>query len=122
MYTFYANSIFLIISNSILLHFLINRVWLGVELDRPKGNCDGSSGEIQYFKCRPNHGVFVYPSKVTKISDSTDRPSSGSSCASPTSRPVTTPTSRKKHAASPIIRYLTKLYPIINIIRFIYVQ
>ena len=80
-------------------------MWLGVELDRPKGSCDGSNNDVQYFKCRPNYGVFVYPSKIIKISDSTDRPmSGGSTCSSP--HYITPPISRKKQSASPIVKYV----------------
>ena len=82
---------------------IIISLWLGVELDRPRGSCNGNSGDVQYFKCRPNHGVFVYPSKVSKLSDM-ERPSSGSSSASPNPPYATPPIARKKHAASPIIK------------------
>lgn len=81
-----------------------------MELDRPKGMCDGSNGDTRYFKCKHNYGVFVYPSKVTKISDSVDRPSSGSSGTSPTTRHMTPPISRKKHAASPVIKFVIERF------------
>ncbi|MGH0153356.1 UNVERIFIED_CONTAM: hypothetical protein FKN15_040953 [Acipenser sinensis] len=40
-------------------------MWLGLELQAPKGKNDGSMGNCRYFTCRPNHGVLVRPSRVT---------------------------------------------------------
>ncbi|KAK6489432.1 CAP-Gly domain-containing linker protein 4-like [Huso huso] len=40
-------------------------MWLGLELQAPKGKNDGSVGNCRYFTCRPNHGVLVRPSRVT---------------------------------------------------------
>ena len=46
------------------------RIWMGVELDHAHGKNDGSRSGTRYFKCRPNHGVFVLPSKVKRsVSD-----------------------------------------------------
>ena len=42
------------------------RFWLGVELDQAHGKNDGSRSGVKYFKCKPNHGVFVLPSKVKR--------------------------------------------------------
>jgi len=33
--------------------------WLGVELKTPDGKNDGTVQDKKYFKCSPNHGVFV---------------------------------------------------------------
>lgn len=42
------------------------RFWLGVELERPHGKHDGSRSGVRYFRCKPNHGIFVLPSKVKR--------------------------------------------------------
>ena len=41
-------------------------IWMGVELDHSHGKNDGSRAGVRYFRCRPNHGVFVLPSKVKR--------------------------------------------------------
>ena len=46
--------------------FALNSVWLGIELDQPVGKNDGSVSGIRYFDCKPSHGVFAPPSKVTR--------------------------------------------------------
>jgi len=33
-------------------------IWLGVELDEERGKNDGSVGDLSYFSCRRNHGIF----------------------------------------------------------------
>lgn len=39
--------------------------WVGVDLENPVGDSDGSiSGHI-YFEAKPNHAIFVSPSVVT---------------------------------------------------------
>ncbi|KAF6754161.1 dynactin [Ephemerocybe angulata] len=38
--------------------------WVGIELDEAIGKNDGSVQGVQYFTCRPNHGVFIRPSKI----------------------------------------------------------
>eukprot|EP01084_Bolivina_argentea_P031633 58544_1 len=37
----------------------------GVELDDPKGICDGTFKKITYFKCKRNYGVYVEQNKVS---------------------------------------------------------
>ena len=34
-------------------------VWVGVELEKPKGQHDGAMEGDRYFKCKPQHGVFA---------------------------------------------------------------
>jgi len=45
---------------------LLLSMWLGIELDQPVGKNDGSVAGVRYFDCKPSHGVFAPPSKVTK--------------------------------------------------------
>eukprot|EP00037_Helgoeca_nana_P009334 m.81872 g.81872 ORF g.81872 m.81872 type:complete len:162 (-) comp19511_c0_seq2:2063-2548(-) len=37
---------------------------IGVELDAPRGKNDGTAFGVRYFRCRPDHGVFVLPSTL----------------------------------------------------------
>jgi hypothetical protein len=39
-------------------------VWMGVELDQPDGKNAGIVEGQRYFDCRPDHGLFVKPSRV----------------------------------------------------------
>lgn len=38
--------------------------WIGVEFDEAVGKNDGSVQGIPYFRCAPNHGLFVRPSQM----------------------------------------------------------
>uniref|UniRef100_A0AAG5DCD4 Kinesin motor domain-containing protein n=1 Tax=Anopheles atroparvus TaxID=41427 RepID=A0AAG5DCD4_ANOAO len=38
--------------------------WIGVELDTPTGKNDGTVQGMQYFDCRPKHGIFVRADKL----------------------------------------------------------
>ncbi|XP_055619587.1 kinesin-like protein KIF13A isoform X2 [Toxorhynchites rutilus septentrionalis] len=38
--------------------------WIGVELDTPTGKNDGTVQGIQYFNCKPKHGIFVRADKL----------------------------------------------------------
>ena len=40
-----------------------------MELDQPNGKNDGSMNGVRYFKCLPNHGIFVLQSKVKRSTD-----------------------------------------------------
>ncbi|XP_012155796.1 kinesin-like protein KIF13A isoform X4 [Ceratitis capitata] len=38
--------------------------WIGVELDTPTGKNDGTVQGMQYFQCKPKHGIFVRYDKL----------------------------------------------------------
>ena len=40
--------------------------WVGVELDTAEGKNDGKVNDVEYFPCRPNHGLFVRKVQVKK--------------------------------------------------------
>ncbi len=48
-------------------------VWLGVELDEPEGDCDGSYGGVAYFSCAPRCGVFVRSEDLVVMQSSSDQ-------------------------------------------------
>ena len=47
--------------------------WVGVELNEPVGKNDGSVQGVEYFTCKPNHGLFIRMSQVKVISEPTVR-------------------------------------------------
>ena len=44
-------------------------VWIGINLDEPRGKNDGSVNGKRYFSCPQKHGVFAPPSKVFPIEE-----------------------------------------------------
>lgn len=42
-------------------------IWVGIELDEPKGKNDGSVKGVEYFKCAFPRGIFARPSQVKPI-------------------------------------------------------
>ena len=42
-------------------------IWVGVVLGTPEGKNDGRVGDIQYFECPPNHGLFTRSQKLKLI-------------------------------------------------------
>ena len=48
--------------------------WIGVELGDTSGKNDGSLQGQRYFDCLPGHGVFIKPSGLTIVEESTPRP------------------------------------------------
>ncbi|XP_032780625.1 CAP-Gly domain-containing linker protein 4 isoform X1 [Daphnia magna] len=61
-------------------------VWVGVELDTPEGKNDGIIQDTIYFKCSPNHGLFVPLNRVSKFPSSTSGFQSASILKTPSSR------------------------------------
>jgi len=42
-----------------------NGYWVGIQLDEPKGSCDGSDSlGNYYFTCAPLYGCFVRPKDI----------------------------------------------------------
>lgn len=46
--------------------------YLGIELDDPIGENNGSVDGIEYFRCEPNYGIFVKPNTVVLVEESPD--------------------------------------------------
>jgi tubulin-specific chaperone B len=40
-------------------------IWIGIEYDEPLGKNNGTVQGVEYFKCGPNYGAFVRPTRVT---------------------------------------------------------
>lgn len=43
--------------------------WIGAELDLPKGKHNGASKGVQYFQCKPGHGLFLKPNDVKLLEE-----------------------------------------------------
>jgi hypothetical protein len=66
--------------------------WIGVELDAAAGKNDGSVQGVSYFKCAPNHGLFVKEDVVKVV---------GAAAAAPATVPA--PLSVAAPAAAPVV-------------------
>uniref|UniRef100_A0A8C2U572 Kinesin family member 13A n=1 Tax=Coturnix japonica TaxID=93934 RepID=A0A8C2U572_COTJA len=53
-------------------------IWVGVELNVQSGKHDGTVKGREYFQCKPRHGVFVRPGRLSKAPASTRKCSSTS--------------------------------------------
>ena len=38
--------------------------WVGVELDKPEGECHGNVGDAFIFDCKVSHGIFLRPTQL----------------------------------------------------------
>lgn len=47
---------------------LANGFWVGVQLDEPTGDSNGTLGESEYFSCTEKYGLFVRPTDL-KVGD-----------------------------------------------------
>jgi len=43
--------------------------WIGIQLSVAEGKNDGTVNGVRYFSCPPDHGLFVKPENVVKVSD-----------------------------------------------------
>ncbi|KAI6172416.1 Dynactin subunit 1 [Aphelenchoides besseyi] len=93
-------------------------IWVGIELDEANGKNDGNVGDVHYFTCKPNHGVFAQPGTVRMDSQPRNsvlpKPSgmkapstSGRKSVLPKPSPLTTP----KMSPAVSMERLTKIGP-----------
>jgi len=71
-------------------------VWVGVELDSPEGKNDGIIQDTIYFKCSPNHGLFVPLNRVSKFPSSSSIQSSNNTLNSKSSSRQSSPPKQLK--------------------------
>ncbi|XP_068787815.1 kinesin-like protein KIF13A isoform X3 [Struthio camelus] len=67
-------------------------IWIGVELNVQLGKHDGTVKGREYFRCKPRHGVFVRPGRLSKAPASSKKSSS-------TSRSQASSTSEKRRSS-----------------------
>eukprot|EP00760_Papus_ankaliazontas_P023281 PhM_4_TR2016/c0_g1_i1/m.18968 len=48
--------------------------WVGVALDTPDGNHNGSVNDVAYFVCKPKHGLFVRSDRVEAVRERFEGP------------------------------------------------
>uniref|UniRef100_A0A8C2U4C1 Kinesin family member 13A n=1 Tax=Coturnix japonica TaxID=93934 RepID=A0A8C2U4C1_COTJA len=56
-------------------------IWVGVELNVQSGKHDGTVKGREYFQCKPRHGVFVRPGRLSKAPASTRKCSNAAASA-----------------------------------------
>ncbi|KIL71443.1 hypothetical protein M378DRAFT_93968 [Amanita muscaria Koide BX008] len=76
-------------------------VWIGLELYEPNGKNDGSVAGVQYFSCKPNHGVFVRPGLI-KSTHGLESEAGSSRLPAPAPRPNVT--HQRSPSASGLLR------------------
>ncbi|OAV92880.1 hypothetical protein PTTG_02031 [Puccinia triticina 1-1 BBBD Race 1] len=79
-----------------------NGTWVGIILDNPTGKNDGSVDGKRYFTCRSASGVFVRPSQVTLLSDTSTKSKSTTSRLSTILTPGASALSRPQSSNSNI--------------------
>ncbi|TPX58768.1 hypothetical protein SpCBS45565_g07912 [Spizellomyces sp. 'palustris'] len=81
-------------------------LWVGIELEAPKGKNDGSVQGTRYFTCEMGYGVFVRPSQVRRP-DGTPKMVGTPTSSTPSvrSRPTSAPPSR---SSTPIARNISQ--------------
>merc|ERR1719162_1758280 len=47
-------------------------IWVGVTLDDAVGKNDGTIHDVVYFKCEPEHGIFVREKVCTPVEEAED--------------------------------------------------
>ena len=48
-------------------------MWVGIALDVPEGKNNGIVAGVQYFDCKPLHGIFTRPTKLTLVERALER-------------------------------------------------
>ncbi|XP_010226534.1 PREDICTED: kinesin-like protein KIF13A isoform X2 [Tinamus guttatus] len=67
-------------------------IWIGVELNVQLGKHDGTVKGREYFQCKPRHGVFVRPGRLSRAPAAARKPSG-------TARPPAPPTLEKRRSS-----------------------
>lgn len=71
--------------------------WGGVALDKPEGRNDGSKDGVQYFKCKPNHGIFAPPDKLAHLKEEDAKEPVSSSASSSSEHTLTEDVTEGRH-------------------------
>ncbi|KAF2639230.1 hypothetical protein P280DRAFT_550675 [Massarina eburnea CBS 473.64] len=71
--------------------------WVGLELDGPEGKNNGTVQGVEYFECKPLHGIFTKLSDITQLISAVAAPKTPSK---PPTRPGTRPVPGARPAAT----------------------
>ena len=64
--SFDKNLFFIAIVRFIGTTLFAEGIWIGIEfVSRSLGKNDGSVNGHMYFQCKPNHGLFIRPNRLT---------------------------------------------------------